>query len=308
MAKKNNVENVENVNNVENVENVENVASVNPLNILQNIGNNIQSAELPQDAHLQIDKETSIIKKEYTFAIPKGKRGQVAINDPDVILSVERIKAAQYGQNIMAYVIAKEFSRLAEKSDTIVAMGFNDVADFGATLFGYKSNTVNQYIRIGKYFIGDNYAPLPFLPSTMSISGMIELLAPASDKDGNVDVKKVVKWYSDGTLVDGMSKAKIRQALKELNKPALEEGNEGKDDKADKADKADKTDKADKADAVSIIDRLNDMTPDVAAGNALNALEILSAIYDKFCTTEGELMGAKVAIDRLAQIARDMVK
>lgn len=306
MAKKNNT--------VENVENVENVTSVNPLNILQSIGTGIQSADLPDDAHVQIDKDTSIIKKEYTFAIPKGKRGQVAINDPDVILSVERIKAAQYGQNIMAYVIAKEFSRLAEKSDTIVAMGFNDVADFGATLFGYKSNTVNQYIRIGKYFIGENYAPLPFLPSTLSISGMIELLAPASDKEGNVDVKKVVKWYSDGILVDGMSKAKIRQALKELNKPALEESNEDKADKTDKADKADKSDKtdksdkADKADAVSIIDRLNDMTPDVAAGNALNALEILSAIYDKFCTTEGELMGAKVAIDRLAQIARDMVK
>ena len=299
MAKKNNVENVENVNSVENVANVENVASVNPLSILQNIGNGIQSNDLPLDAHVQIDKDTSIIKKEYTFAIPKGKRGQVAINDPDVILSVERIKAAQYGQNIMAYVIAKEFSRLAEKTETIVAMGFNDVADFGATLFGYKSNTVNQYIRIGKYFIGDNYAPLPFLPSTLSISGMIELLAPASDKEGNVDVKKVVEWYSNGTLVDGMSKAKIRQALKEPSKPALEDGNE---------DKSDKSDKSDNADAVSIIDRLNDMTPDVAAGNALNALEILSAIYDKFCTTEGEMMGAKVAIDRLRQIARDMVK
>ena len=275
-----------------------NIEVVSNENALSSVMHTIESDSLPENAYLVIDDKTSIVKKEYTFAIPKGKRGQVAVNNPEIIKSIERINAAQYGQSIMGYVICKEFARLDSHADEIVKMGFNDVADFGATMFGYKSTTVNQYIRIGKYMIDDSYRPVPVLPSTISISAMIELLAPANDGKDGVDLSKIANWYSTGVLADGMSKNKIRLALKEANKALPENA-----DSAD-ADSKDSKDSKDSVDAVSIIDRLNDMTPDAAAGNALNALEILSAIFEKFAADSN----AAENIEELRAIARAMIK
>lgn len=280
------------------------------VNALESVIGTIESDIIPDNAYLVIDDKTSIVKKEYTFAIPKGKRGQVAVNNPDIIKSIEKINAAQYGQSIMGYVICKEFARLNEHVDEIVKMGFNDVADFGSTMFGYKSNTVNQYIRIGKFMIDDNYRPVQVLPSTISISAMIELLAPANDGNDGVDLAKIANWYSTGVLVDGMSKNRIRLALKEANKALPEKrSEEPQTDMPAETEEMEKDKKEEKAgnanvDAVSIIDRLNDMTPDVAAGNALNALDILSAIFEKFAADSN----AAESIEELKAIARAMIK
>lgn len=250
----------------------------------------------PDDsAMVKIDDTHSIIKKDYTFAVPKGKRGQVSINDSDIILSVDRINAARMGQDMFGYVIAREMARISDKEDTVKKMGFDDMADFGAAMFGYKRVTVNQYVRIGKYLVTDEYKPIPALPSTISMSAMIEMLAPASDENGVVDVTKIASWYAEGLLTDGMSKAKIRAALKGTDVAALpEKSTTSKEDKkAEKstdesvdnsapADTASTPAPASPVDASSVIDRLNSMTPDMATGYALNALEMVEALFSKF--------------------------
>lgn len=270
----------------------------------------IRSEHLDDSAMVKIDDTHSIIKKEYTFAVPKGKRGQVSINDSDIILSVDRINAARTGQDMFGYVIAREMARISEKEDTVKKMGFDDMADFGAAMFGYKRVTVNQYVRIGKYLITDEYKPIPALPSTLSMSAMIEMLAPASDKNGVVDVNKITAWYAEGLLTDGMSKAKIRAALKGADGQALPEkstesnktkkkeksaddtasndtaDNSASDDTSEKSVPSDTGNKSAPVDASSVIDRLNSMTPDMATGYALNALEMVEALFSKFDSSD----------------------
>lgn len=267
-------------------------------NLFDGIISTIRAESLDDSAMVRIDDTTSIIKKDYTFAIPKGKRGTVSINDSDIILSVDRINAARTGQDMFGYVIAREMARISEKEDTIKKMGFDDIADFGAAMFGYKRVTVNQYVRIGKYLVTDEYKPIQVLPTTISMSAMIEMLAPASDENGVVDVAKIASWYAGGLLTDGMSKAKIRAALKGADSPALPEKSD--DSKGDKAIEnspnelgtssvttdSGSTYTLGSPDASSVIDRLNSMTPDMATGYALNALEMVEALFSKFDNSE----------------------
>lgn len=278
--------------------------------------NRIFNDELPADAFKKIDEKYSMLSKTFRFSIPRGTKEEITISNRDVLLSVERITAARDCQNLMAYVIAKEFARLADMEKALSDMGFKDVADFGAHVFGYKSVTVNQYARIGKYFIDDNYQTVAYLPGGMSISAMVELLSPATDEKGNFHPEWVIDWYEKGLLSDGMSRDNIRRALKSALKQAITDGTEKQDSATETTETStdsvtdsatetapETTEKqASPVDAVSIIDRLNDMTPDAAAGQALNALQIVEAVCGKFA----ENMDAKTHINALRDIARNI--
>lgn len=284
----------------------------------------IQRNNLSDDAkqvvgHDDDGNEISIVKKTVRFEIAKGKRAQVDISNPDIITSVDKINAARRGADIMGYVICREFANLASHEEELQKMGFEDTQDFGRSVFGYSRNTVNQYIRIGKCFILPDYSVTPVLPSTTSISAMIELLRYV-EKNGALDVQLVSNLYSNGILADGMSTKAIRDSLLKWSQSnALEagqeggEGGEGKQEGKQEGKKRGRKAKADSAQAgqenepASIIDRLNDMTPDAAAGNALNALEILNAIFDKFAgENEKEVWAGSIEI--LKDIARQFVK
>ena len=282
----------------------------------------IQRNNLSDDAkqvvgHDDDGNEISIVKKTVRFEIAKGKRAQVDISNPDIITSVDKINAARRGADIMGYVICREFANLASHEEELQKMGFEDTQDFGRSVFGYSRNTVNQYIRIGKCFILPDYSVTPALPSTTSISAMIELLRYV-EKNGALDVQLLTNLYTNGILADGMSTKAIRDSLLKWSQSnALEAGQEGAEDSKQEGKqegkKRGRKAKADSAQAgqenapASIIDRLNEMTPDAAAGNALNALEILNAIFDKFAgENEKEVWAGSIEI--LKDIARQFVK
>lgn len=282
----------------------------------------IQRNNLADDAkqvvgHDDDGNEISIVKKTVRFEIAKGKRAQVDISNPDIINSVDKINAARHGVDIMAYVICRELANLQGHEEELQKMGFDDVADFGRSVFGYSRNTVNQYVRVGKAFILPDYSVMPALPSTISVSAMLEILAYVQKDGGALDVQLLSNLYSNGILADGMSTKSIRDSLLKWSQSnALEEGKEGAEEgkqegkqegkKRGRKAKAEDAEEG-KQEEVSIIDRLNDMTPDAAAGNALNALEILNAIFDKFAgENEKEVWAGSIEI--LKDIAREFVK
>lgn len=283
----------------------------------------IQRSNLADDAkqvigHDDDGNEISIVKKTVRFEIAKGKRAQVDISNPDIINSVDKINAARHGADIMSYVICRELANLQGHEEELQKMGFDDVADFGRSVFGYSRNTVNQYVRVGKAFILPDYSVMPALPSTISVSAMLEILAYVQKDGGALDVQLLSNLYNNGVLADGMSTKSIRDSLLKWSQSnALEEGKEGaeegKQEGKQEGKKRGRKAKVDTAQAgqesapASIIDRLNNMTPDAAAGNALNALEILDAIFQKFAAdTETEVWQG--SIQMLRDIARQFVK
>lgn len=291
---------------------------------MNNVFSLIQRRNLSDDAkqivgHDDDGNEISIVKKTVRFEIAKGKRAQVDISNPDIITSVDKINAARHGADIMGYVICRELANLMSHEEELQKMGFEDTQDFGRCIFGYSRNTVNQYIRIGKCFILPDYSVTPVLPSTTSVSAMVELLRYVEKDNGILDVQLLTNLYTNGILADGMSTKAIRDSLLKWSQSnALEAGQEGKQEEGKQEEgkqskkrgrkaKADSTQEGTNAAPQTIIDRLNEMTPDAAAGNALNALEILGAIFEKFAG-DGEKEVWQGSISILQDIAREFVK
>lgn len=276
--------------------------------------NNIADDAKQVIGHDDDGNEIAIVKKTIKFEIAKGKRAQVDISNADIISSVDKINAARHGADLMAYVICREMANLSAHEEDLQKMGFDDTADFGRSLFGYSRNTVNQYVRVGKAFILPDYSVMPALPSTISVSAMVEVLAYVQKDGGAVDVQLLTNLYNNGVLVDGMPTKAIREALAKWKQSNLLEAGEQSEqtEQGEQPEKGKKRGRKAKAEQTeqgeqSIIDRLNDMTPDAAAGNALNALEILNAIFDKFAgETEREVWQG--SIQMLQDIARQFVK
>lgn len=276
--------------------------------------NNIADDAKQVIGHDDDGNEIAIVKKTVKFEIAKGKRAQVDISNADIITSVDKINAARHGAELMAYVICREIANISSHEEDLQKMGFDDVADFGRAVFGYSRNTVNQYVRVGKAFILPDYTVTPVLPSTISVSAMVEILAYVQKDGGAVDVQLLTNLYNNGVLADGMSTKGIREALNKWKQSNLLEQGE-QDEKAEQAEQPKKRGRKSKAEQAeqgeqgeqSIIDRLNDMTPDAAAGNALNALEILNAIFEKFAAdNEQEVWQGSIQI--LQDLARQFVK
>lgn len=159
--------------------------------------------------------EVDVTKKTYNLVNPIGKRTSMTIYDASIIESMEKIGHALYGKALLTYAICKEFSKIAE-SGKLENMGFKTIAEFGKSVYGLETSTVNHYARIGSTFINDDYSIKNGLPE-LSVSHFIEL----SSKVVDGDITPIIDLYSDGTLVDGMSTKKIRETLKSLNTIAI---------------------------------------------------------------------------------------
>lgn len=231
----------------------------------------------------------TIVRKTYVFDVVQGNRGQVDINDTNMIVSIERIRAALMGKEIMSRVVCKELANLAEREKDLQKLGFKDIVNFGSAMFGFNKTTTTQYVRVGKWFINDDYSLINAVPSTLSISGMNEMLAYAQPGDGALDVGMVASWYSDGILYDGMSKAKIRAALiewkesKALAAGDASEASEAKKEGKKRGRKSKEGEQVKKDEqSVTLIDRLNAMTEKEASAYAISSLNLLTQVFEKF--------------------------
>lgn len=191
-------------------------------NVFNGILSRIASNEVAEDARTTLENGLELVSRSYILENSKGKMSEITINDPNLILHMDKVNAARQGSAIMGYVVCKELSNIS-KFD-LTGYGFKDTADFARHIWGISPNTCNQYIRIGESFIDDSYKPIKGIPSTLPVSHMIEFLSYAT-VNGKIDVSRIQALYIDGTLKDGMTTKMIRNALKS---PELEEHKEEK--------------------------------------------------------------------------------
>ena len=159
----------------------------------------------------QVTKKGNVaVSKVYGFVQKVGKRDNIMVTNPELIQSIDKIMVATRAQIVMSFVICKEMAKIAD-SGKLADLGFKNIAELGKALFGYQTSTSNHYVRIGRNFITDDYKLKEGLPSSLTTSHLIELNALVDD-DG--DISTIQDMYLEGTLSDGMSTKRIREAIK----------------------------------------------------------------------------------------------
>lgn len=275
--------------------------SIKETNVLDTLG--LDFTDLSETIVNEDGTKTEIIKKTYELSNPVGKRTNVTIYDLSVIESMEKIYKALHGKTILTYAICKELSKI-EKSSKLESMGFKNIAEFGKAFYNLETSTSNHYVRIGENFINDDYTVKGGLPE-LTVGHFIEVSSLVVD--GNI--QPIIDLYVSGKLVDGMSTKKVREVVKAIKNPQLE-------DKAEKSEKSEPaTTSAPTGNTAEVIPTSTEMeelkanfTPQIAVGKILNACSVLDELF-KMLNDNGsaQAFGYEEPLETLKALAKALI-
>ena len=278
---------------------------------------------LPDEAYVKVGEnsdgsEVTMVAPVFKYAIEKGKKTEIQITDKNVAQIMYDLQAAHGAQGEIRMYIARKLVKLSEYDDVIKRMNFDSAIDLYCTVFGVSKDKASKDLRIGRYFLqGDEIGQISFVPCIPAHWGMShvqELLQYLpKNEQGEVDetrvVSTMVEWVSNGTLADGMTTKKIREALKALpSGEGTQEGNQAGKRKEGKKDKQEGKQAQSDVD-VSVIDRLNDMPIDARVGHATNALGVVEAVFNTFTfDNDDDVKLWKECVETLRTMAHAFVK
>lgn len=258
----------------------------------------MKAERLPDEAYVKVGtdgegNDITVIASVFKFAEPKGKKTEIQVNNPEIAASLYRMQAASGAKAEIDKFIARELYKLSLHDDEIKRMNFDGAIDLYSTVFGVSKDLASKRLRIGRFFIDDNMQVNPVIPASWSLSHMQELLQYIPDDETQV-IPTVAKWFSDGTITDGMSTKDVRKAMKAMVSAQITDGKSADDGKAaddgkgkGKAADDGKASPASDID-VTVIDRLNDMPTDAKVGHVMNGVTVIESIINSLELTEEE--------------------
>lgn len=275
----------------------------------------MQADKLPEEAYKNVGTNPDgspllMVAANFKFAVEQGKKTEIEVSNPDVARLLYEIQAAGKATNEIDKFVARKLYKLSEYDEAIKKMNFDSVTDLVKAVFGMSTDWSSKRIRIGKYFIDDDFKMHPVIPSNWSMSHVQELLQYLpKDTDGNVDDAQVIPFVmsilQDGIVADGMTTKAIRESLTEAfpdratgrKRKALKagkdtEGKAGKDTEGKASTSASDID-------VTDIDRLREMSNDAKVGIILSALQTVESVFPTL-NDEG------INIDKPEQVAEDI--
>ena len=275
--------------------------SENIINSMSEVFNLASQKELTGIEDIELNGKVSA-KKVYTFVNPIGNRSTLTTYDAKIIESTEKIALALHGKKVLDFAICKEMAKL-NTQETLESMGFNSIKDYGKALFDFSPVTSNQYARIGRIFIDDDYKiKSNILPQGLRKGHLIEMLAYVGEDD---DISAIESLYLDGTLTDGMPTTKMRSTLKAWDNGtlAIETTATEKEDSSEKEDTTEKEDTS----TVKPMEKVSGTTSEpvdtqVLIGQALHSLKEVKAIFDQLATNN-QIIGYAEKISALEALA-----
>ena len=255
-----------------------------------------------------------VTKKVYNLVNHKKDHPTVTVMDTLLVREMDRFLSADKAQVNLMYVKCKALANMTTRIDVINSMGYKTIGDFAHAFAGINAKTANQYVRIGKWFVNDDFSVNEF-PINTSVSAMLETLAYVTDELGNYKEGTIKALYESNVLIDGMTTAKVREALKKhkASVKALETGEEtpalteGKEDvkSSEKEGKEDvKSSDADvKANAMDALRQLNNVEAAAYVNNVLDSVITALSSHD-VDVNDPDIVNA---IEILRKHARNMV-
>lgn len=190
------------------------VSPADALSVVGNIFNNDNLFTSQYEETIQNDDGTEVTVyngKFHLFGAHKGK-SEIRITDESLLRSTSKIMVGKRTGELVSRVLCRELFNI-ESNGTYRALGFKSIGEYGSKLFDLKSVTCSQYVRIGKYFINEDYSDISSFTDTLTISHLLELLAYVDEESEN-PIKDIEIAFAKGIINDCMSCRDMRNALK----------------------------------------------------------------------------------------------
>lgn len=250
------------------------------------------------ESHIEIATDSDgneYCKATYELKAPKGDRHEITITNMDIATRIERINRAIATGDVAYFITAKELENFTETEAS--ELGFDNVTQMATSIFGLAKSTVENYRRLSRYFVNDDYTIKGAIPNDTPISTLNQLLSlVTTEVDGKADISNVERLFTSSIITPYMKQSEVKARLSKLkdmetDKPLSEltfdeinnvkdtivkDSNERKEAKKNAKDK----EKSENTNKVTVSDN-----PQVLSGEALNKISELKAIFEKMGLT-----------------------
>lgn len=250
------------------------------------------------ESHIEIATDSDgneYCKATYELKAPKGDRHEITITNMDIATRIERINRAIATGDVAYFITAKELENFTETEAS--ELGFDNVTQMATSIFGLAKSTVENYRRLSRYFVNDDYTIKGAIPNDTPISTLNQLLSlVTTEVDGKADISNVERLFTSSIITPYMKQSEVKARLaklkdmetdKPLSELSTDEINNVKDtivkdsnDRKESKKNGKEKEKSENTSKVTVSDN-----PQVLSGEALNKIAELKAIFEKMGLT-----------------------
>ena len=216
-------------------ENAMNNASVMPSMLEQRI---IEHAGGTSIATKTNSEGKEFISATFKLANPTSTRSEVTVMDEALAVSLEQVKRLMSMEDVSRIALAKKVSSFADTDAT--SLGFDNTVEMLRAIFGLEKSTLQNYLRLGKYFINDDFSLKGAIPQDTSVSLLNQILSFVKVEEGKEpDIRNVEALFTNGILTPYMKQAIYKKVISTLSKVKTTKELHEMDEEEVKAFKAD---------------------------------------------------------------------
>lgn len=272
-------------------------------------------------SHIIVEKDTDgneYARATYELKQPDGKRTEISTSNMELATRIERVNRAIASGDVAYFITAKELENFTETEAT--ELGFDNVVAMAVSIFGLAKSTIENYRKLSRFFIKDDYTLVGAIPKDTPISTLNQLISYVRvNEDGTHDISNVERLFTSSIITPYMKQAELKARLaklksmdsdKEISELSAEElenvksqvqedSAKRKEEKTNKAGKKEK--KEDKKAVVTVSDN-----PQIVLGEILSML----AKIDGYATSQLSVSKdseIRSHIDALTVLFTDMV-
>lgn len=244
------------------------------------------------ESHITIEKDSDgneYAKATYELKKADGKRTEISTSNMELATRIERVNRAIASGDVAYFITAKELENFTESEAT--ELGFDSVVAMAGAIFGLAKSTIENYRKLSRFFINDDYTLAGAIPKDTPISTLNQLISYVTvNEDGTHDISNVERLFTSSIITPYMKQAELKarlaklksmeteQELSELSAEQIEAvKQEIQADSASRKEAKGGEKKQEKNPAtVTVSDN-----PQVLAGEALNKVKELQEIFKK---------------------------
>lgn len=244
------------------------------------------------ESHITIEKDSDgneYAKATYELKKADGKRTEISTSNMELATRIERVNRAIASGDVAYFITAKELENFTESEAT--ELGFDSVVAMAGAIFGLAKSTVENYRKLSRFFINDDYTLAGAIPKDTPISTLNQLISYVTvNEDGTHDISNVERLFTSSIITPYMKQAELKARLaklksmeteQELSELSAEQIEQVKaeiqaDSASRKEAKAGEKKQEKKSATVTVSDN-----PQVLAGEALNKIKELQEIFKK---------------------------
>lgn len=161
---------------------------------------------------LQDSDGNEFAKATFELATPKGDKKTISITDMELATRIEATRRSFALGDVSVFMQAKQLENFT--ATDAVALGFDSATELCMSLFGLAKSTVENYRRLARFFVKDDYTVVASIPSDVPISTLNQLLSYVTvNEDGTHDISNVERLFTSGIITPYMKQSEVKARL-----------------------------------------------------------------------------------------------